>query len=60
MFIDGRLKTQSRTNQHGKRIYIDKLSKNNYAIGVNGTSQHFSNLTKQEAEFKLTFLTFQN
>jgi len=58
MKINGTLKEQSRTNQHGKRIYIHKLSKNNYAIGINGTSQHKTNLTKDEAENELTFLTF--
>lgn len=60
MKIDGRLKTQERTNQHGKRIYIHKESRNRYSIGINGTSVHKSNLTKSDAEFELTFLTFYN
>lgn len=60
MKIDGRLSQQERTNQHGKRIYIHKLSKNNYAIGINGTSHHKTGLTKEEAESQLTQFTFLN
>tara|TARA_R110002020_G_scaffold455002_1_gene670993 strand:+ start:38 stop:220 length:183 start_codon:yes stop_codon:yes gene_type:complete len=58
MKIDGRLKQQSRTNQYGKIIYIHKIAKNNFAIGINGTSKHESGLTKKDVENELTFLTF--
>jgi hypothetical protein len=58
MFIDGRKKEQQRISQNGKRIYIHKLSKNNYAIGINSTSKHKNGLTKDEAQNELTFLTF--
>ena len=60
MKIDGRLKEQTRTNQYGKTIYIHKNSKNNFSIGINGTSKHKSGLTKDEAEMELSFFTFYN
>ena len=50
MSIDGRKTVQSIINQHGLRIYIHKQSKDNYAVGINGTSQHKSGITKNETE----------
>jgi hypothetical protein len=38
------------------RIYVHKLSNGMFAVGINGTSNHYTNKTKQEAEDLLNLL----
>ena len=58
MKIDGRLSKQSIRNawSPSREIYVWKHSKNNYSVGINGTSLHFGNLEKWQAETKATEL----
>lgn len=57
MILDGRKNYQYEYSALiAKRIYAQKLAKNKYAIGINGTSLHYSGLTKEQAEAKGTQL----
>lgn len=54
--IDGRKAEQRFKGVHGKDVYVHKLSKNNYAVGINGTSLHSTDLEKHKAETVLRTL----
>lgn len=53
--IDSRKNTQSFANCEGRRIYCWR-DKGVYSVGINGTSQHYSGLTKHQAEDKINEL----
>jgi len=57
MILDGRKNYQYEYSALiAKRIYAQKLARDKYAVGINGTSLHYSGLTKEQAEAKGTEL----
>ena len=53
MILDGRKNYQYEYSALiAKKIYAQKLAKDKYAVGINGTSLHYSGLTKEQAESK--------
>lgn len=61
MKIDGRKAYMRIRISNGKEIYVTKLASHiygrmKYAVGINGTSLHYSNLSKSEAEQKIDYL----
>lgn len=61
MKIDGRKVSTRIPIPNNKQIYVTKLASHiygrmKYAIGINGTSLHYNNLTKSEAEQKIDYL----
>ncbi|MAX51521.1 MAG: hypothetical protein CMH22_06035 [Methylophaga sp.] len=59
MTIDGRRKQQYFKNLYGLNdVYVWKEAKNNYGVGINGTSNHYGGLTKYEAEVQVSILIF--
>ena len=59
MKIDGRLKEQNFKNLYGlNNVYVHKDGKNNYSVGINGTSLHDTKLTKDKAETTVSCYIF--
>lgn len=54
--IDGRKNSQDFKNSYdGKRIYCHKVN-SLYSVGINGTNQHFTKLSKMQAQEKINVL----
>lgn len=54
--IDARKASQDFYNRHdGKRIYCHKKG-NVYSVGVNGTSQHYGGLSRDDAAAKINHI----
>lgn len=57
MKFDGRKSEQYYSNRNGLNdVYVWKMSKQNYSVGINGTSHHYGFLTAREAKEKVTEL----